>query len=206
MRAYRKKDFPVSDVRRFLEPGPIVLISSAWKGKTNIMTMGWHMVLMDEPPLVGGFIWDQNDSHELVRRSRECVINVPAVDLIRAVVRIGNCHGRDVDKFAAFGLTPQSAARVGAPLIAECFANFECRLVDRSLIRRYSLFVFEVVQAHVARTPSHAPRYVAGLPRDVKPPPAWSTSTTSFTCSAPTTSSCGPGVPSGRPRARATAR
>ena len=49
MRAFRKKDFPVSDVRRFLEPGPIVLISSAWKGKTNIMTLGWHTVMEFTP-------------------------------------------------------------------------------------------------------------------------------------------------------------
>ena len=51
MKAYEKKDFPVSDIRRFLEPGPIVLVSSAWKGKTNIMTMGWHMVMEFAPSL-----------------------------------------------------------------------------------------------------------------------------------------------------------
>ena len=39
-RRYRKIDLPVSDVRRYLEPGPIVLVSSAWQGETNIMTMG----------------------------------------------------------------------------------------------------------------------------------------------------------------------
>ena len=77
----QKRDFPVDDVRRFLEPGPIVLVSSAWKGKTNIMTMGWHMVMGESPSLVGCFIWDQNHSFEMIRKSRECVINVPTVDL-----------------------------------------------------------------------------------------------------------------------------
>jgi flavin reductase (DIM6/NTAB) family NADH-FMN oxidoreductase RutF len=149
----RKRDFPVDDARRFLEPGPIILVSSAWKGKTNIMTMGWHMVMGEEPSLVGCFIWDQNFSFEMIRKSRECVINVPTVDLATTVVAIGNTSGRDVDKFAAFDLTPVQGLRVRAPLIDECHASFECRLVDSSLIRRYSLFVFEVVKAHARPAP-----------------------------------------------------
>jgi flavin reductase (DIM6/NTAB) family NADH-FMN oxidoreductase RutF len=149
----RKRDWPVRDVRRFIEPGPVVLVSSAWKGETNIMTVGWHMVMEEEPSLFGCYIWDANHSRELIRKSRECVVNVPTVDLAATVARIGNCSGRDVDKFAEFGLTPARAAKVHAPLIEECFANFECKLVDASLVRRYSLFVFEVVKAHVARAP-----------------------------------------------------
>jgi flavin reductase (DIM6/NTAB) family NADH-FMN oxidoreductase RutF len=153
MASYMKRDFPVSNVRRFLEPGPIVLLSSAWKGKTNIMTLGWHMIMSEEPSLVGCFLWDANQSFEMVRRSRECVINVPTKDLATTVVDIGNCSGRDVDKFDKFKLTAITGERVKAPVIKECYANFECRLVDSSLIRKYSHFVFEVVKARVAVTP-----------------------------------------------------
>lgn len=153
MRRARKKDFPVADVRRFLEPGPVVLVSSAYKDETNIMTMGWHTVLEFVPSLVGCMITAANHSHELIRRSKECVINVPTLDLASKVVRIGNCSGRDVEKFAEFDLTPAKATKVKAPLIAECFAHFECRLVDASLVRRYNFFIFEVVKAHVATSP-----------------------------------------------------
>lgn len=145
----------MGEVRRFLEPGPVVLVSSAYRGRRNIMTMGWHMVMLEQPSLVGCFIWDQNDSHEMVRRSRECVINVPTVDLVRAVIGIGTSHGREGDKFERFGLTAARAARVGAPLIVECPASFECKLVDTRLIPRYSLFVLEVVKAHVATSPRY---------------------------------------------------
>ena len=62
MKTYRKEDFPLTKIRRFLEPGPVVLVSSAHKGERNIMTMGWHMMLGFEPALVGCFIWDQNHS------------------------------------------------------------------------------------------------------------------------------------------------
>jgi len=149
----RKRDFPVDDLRRFLEPGPIVLVSSAWKGKTNIMTMGWHMVMGESPSLVGCFIWDQNHSFEMIRKSRECVINVPTVDLAKQVVGIGNTSGADIDKFAEFNLTAIPCKKVRAPLIEECHANFECKLVDSSLINRYSLFVFEAVKGYVRTTP-----------------------------------------------------
>jgi flavin reductase (DIM6/NTAB) family NADH-FMN oxidoreductase RutF len=92
--------------------------------------MGWQMMLGYVH--VGCYIWDQNHSREMIRRSRECVINVPTADLIDAVIGICNNHGPEVDKFAEFGLTPGRAKKVGAPLIDQCFANFKCRLVDDS--------------------------------------------------------------------------
>jgi flavin reductase (DIM6/NTAB) family NADH-FMN oxidoreductase RutF len=155
MRRAAKRDFPVAEIRRFLEPGPIVLVSSAWKGERNVMTMGWHTVLEFTPSLVGCVIASGNHSFELVRRSRECVINVPTVDLAPTVVDIGNCSGSNVDKFARFKLTAAPADKVKAPLIAECFANFECRLADARLVEKYNFFVFEVVKAHVARSPRY---------------------------------------------------
>ena len=153
MNRYRKKNFPLAKVRRFLEPGPVVLVSSSYKGERDVMTMGWHMMM--DYTRVGCFIWDQNHSFELVRKSRQCVINLPTFDLIDAVIGVGNTHGPQVDKFETFGLTAEKAARVDAPLIAECYANFECELVDRRLINKYSLFVFEVVKAHVATSPKY---------------------------------------------------
>ena len=155
MPRYTKTDFPVANVRRFLEPGPIVLVSSAHKNETNIMTMGWHMIMEFQPSLIGCYIWTQNHSFEMIRKSKQCVINLPTVDIAATVVKVGNSSGRDIDKFVEFGLTARPATHVRAPLIAECYANFECRLVDSSLIRKYSLFVFEVVKAHVATAPKY---------------------------------------------------
>ena len=150
MKTYRKRDFPVSDIRRFLEPGPIVLISSAWKEKINIMTLGWHMVMEFSPSLVGCVIANSNFSFEMIRRSRECVINVPSLELVDEVVGIGNCSGDEVDKFSRFHLTPVQATDVGAPLIGECFVNLECRIADARLVNTYNFFIFEVLKAHVS--------------------------------------------------------
>jgi flavin reductase (DIM6/NTAB) family NADH-FMN oxidoreductase RutF len=153
MTRYTKTDFPVHNVRRFLEPGPIVLVSSAHKSESNIMTMGWHMVMEFTPALVGCIISSGNHSFELIRRSRQCVINLPTEDLAAKVVKIGNSSGRDTDKFSEFGLTPKPGTHVRSPLIDECYANFECKLADASWVGKYNLFVFEVVKAHVATSP-----------------------------------------------------
>jgi flavin reductase (DIM6/NTAB) family NADH-FMN oxidoreductase RutF len=155
MKRYKKLDFPVSDIRRFLEPGPIVLVSSAYKGARNIMTMGWHTVMEFTPSLIGCIIANGNHSYELVSRSRECIINVPEVHLATTVAKIGNCSGAEVDKFARFKLTALPAEQVRAPLIAECYANLECRLVDGRLRDKYNFFIFEVVKAHAAASPKY---------------------------------------------------
>jgi flavin reductase (DIM6/NTAB) family NADH-FMN oxidoreductase RutF len=148
-----KRDFPINRTRRHLETGPIVLLSSAWRGETNIMTLGWHMMIGWDQ--VGAYIWDANHSFDLIRKSKACVINVPTVDMVDAVVKIGNSTGAEIDKFEAFGLTPVKASKVSAPLIGECYASFECRLSDDSLINSRGLFIWDVVKAHVASSPKN---------------------------------------------------
>jgi flavin reductase (DIM6/NTAB) family NADH-FMN oxidoreductase RutF len=155
MKHYIKHDFPVDQIRQYLEPGPIVLLTSQWKSQTNIMTLGWHTVMEFTPSLVGCIIASSNHSFEMIRRSRECVINIPTIDLAKQVVKIGNCSGDTIDKFAKFKLTPQPAQDVKAPMIAECPASFECRLTDTQLVNRYNFFVFKITKAHVARSPKH---------------------------------------------------
>ncbi len=155
MKIYSKRDFPVSQVRRLLEPGPVVLVSSSWKGEPNIMTMGWHTPMEFTPSLVGCVISSANHSYELISRSKECVINVPTLELAATVAKIGNCSGAEVDKFKKFKLTPIEAEQVKAPLIAECYANFECKLVDGRLRDKYNFFIFEVVKAHAAVAPKN---------------------------------------------------
>jgi flavin reductase (DIM6/NTAB) family NADH-FMN oxidoreductase RutF len=149
----KKVDFPVGEIRRFLEPGPVVLVSSRFRGETNIMTVGWHMVMEFVPSLIGCVIASGNHSHVMIRRSRECVINIPTADLAKKVAGIGNCSGTECDKFRKFGLTAVTGEKVRAPMIAECHANLECRLIEFQ--RRYDLFIFEVVKAHVRVSPKY---------------------------------------------------
>jgi len=150
-----KYAFPVSKARKYLEPGPVLLLSSQYQDQHDIMTLGWHTLLEFSPSLVGCMIAGMNHSHELIRNSGQCVLNIPSASLINEVVAVGNSHGDTIDKFEAFGLTPEPAQVVGAPMIAECFASFECQLYDDSMVDRYNLFIFEIVKAHVAGEPEY---------------------------------------------------
>jgi flavin reductase (DIM6/NTAB) family NADH-FMN oxidoreductase RutF len=142
-----KKTLPLAAVYRLLEPGPVVLLTTAHKGRLNVMPMSWHTMIDFEPPLVGAVVSDRNYSFGLLRATGECVINIPTVELLAKAVACGNCSGRATDKFATIGLTPVPALRVKVPLVAECPANLECRVVDTRLVTQYNLFVLEVVKA-----------------------------------------------------------
>jgi flavin reductase (DIM6/NTAB) family NADH-FMN oxidoreductase RutF len=147
-----KSTLPLSAVYRLIEPGPVVLLATTRKGRFNIMPLSWHMMMEFEPPLVGCVVSDRNYSFGTLKATRECTLNIPTVELIAKAVACGNSTGRTVDKFAAFALTPVPAARVSAPLVAECYANLECRVVDTRLVTTYSLFVLEVVKAWIDRS------------------------------------------------------
>jgi flavin reductase (DIM6/NTAB) family NADH-FMN oxidoreductase RutF len=137
----------LSKVYQLLEPGPVVLLTTAHKGRANVMTMSWHMMVEFEPPLVACVVSNGNHSFAALKATGECVIAVPAAGLADKVVRVGNTSGRDIDKFPTIGLTALPASTVGAPLVKECFANLECRVTDRSLVNVYNLFVLEMVKA-----------------------------------------------------------
>lgn len=146
-----RKSFPLAKVYGLLEPGPVVLLTTARKDKRNIMALSWLTMLEFEPPLVGCVVSGRNYSFELLRAGRECVINIPSAGLADKVVACGNTSGRHSDKFSTIGLTPLAAALVAPPLIAECFANLECRVVDTRMVSRYNFFVLEVVKAWMDR-------------------------------------------------------
>jgi flavin reductase (DIM6/NTAB) family NADH-FMN oxidoreductase RutF len=141
------KDLPLAKVYQLLEPGPVVLLTTARKGHANIMAMSWHMMVEFEPPLVACVVSSGDYSFAALRATRECVIAIPAFQLASRVVAIGNCSGRSTDKFQKFGLTPMPAERVAPPLVAECFANLECKVVETRLVNKFNLFILEVIKA-----------------------------------------------------------
>jgi flavin reductase (DIM6/NTAB) family NADH-FMN oxidoreductase RutF len=159
-----RRSLPLSRVYGLLEPGPVLLLTTAHRGRRNVMTLSWHTMLEFEPPLVGCVVGRGDFSHRALKATRECVLAIPSLELADAVVGCGNTSGRELDKFEAFGLTPQPAATVAAPLIAQCHAQLECRVVDTRGVNRYDFFVLEVTRAWIdparrdARTLHHRGR------------------------------------------------
>ena len=133
-----------------IEPGPVVFITTHDGAKNNIMTISWTMVL-DFTPRFAMTTGEWNYSFRALKKTRECVIAIPAVDLLDKVIGIGTCSGADTDKFSKFKLTPIRGKAVKAPLIKECLANIECRVVD--IVGKHDIVVLQAVAAHVATAP-----------------------------------------------------
>lgn len=167
------RNLGLAEVYRLLEPGPVVLLTTSQRGRSNVMTMSWHMMVEFEPPLVACVVSEADHSFAALRATRECVIAIPSVELAKTVVGVGNCSGREIDKFKKFGLTMGPAADVRPPLILECFANLECRVADTRMVNRYNLFILEVVQAWIdpkrkrSRTIHHRGRGVFAVDGDL---------------------------------------
>jgi len=140
------KHLPLERAFTLIEPGPVVLITTHDGHRSNVMTITWTMVLgfSAEFAITTG-PW--NHSYTALRETGECVIAVPTVDLIDTAVGIGTCSGEDTDKFEKFGLTAVKAKHVRAPLIKECLANIECRVVD--FVDRHSIIVLQGVAAYL---------------------------------------------------------
>jgi flavin reductase (DIM6/NTAB) family NADH-FMN oxidoreductase RutF len=139
------KKLQIDKAFTLMESGPVVLVTTNAGDKNNIMTISWTMVV-DFTPLFAMTTGSWNYSYAALLKYRECVISIPAVDLIDVVVGIGTCSGVDTDKFKKFGLTPVKGEHVRAPLIKECLANIECKVVD--IIKKHNIVILKGVTAY----------------------------------------------------------
>jgi len=143
---FSMKNFPIQKAFTFLEPGPVVLVTTVDKNRSNILTLSWTMVI-DFTPHFAFMTGPWNFSCNALMKNRECVIAIPTFELAKKAVQIGSCSGVEVDKFKKFRLTALEAASVKAPLIEECYANIECRIIDH--IKKHNIFILDGVEAWV---------------------------------------------------------
>jgi flavin reductase (DIM6/NTAB) family NADH-FMN oxidoreductase RutF len=139
------RELKLSRAFTLIEPGPVVLVTTCDGRKNNVMTVSWTMVV-DFTPVFAITTGGWNHSFTALRKTGECAIAIPAVDLLDRVVGIGTCSGADTDKFSRFKLTAAPAKLVKSPLIKECLANIECKVID--LIDRHNIVVLKAVAAY----------------------------------------------------------
>jgi flavin reductase (DIM6/NTAB) family NADH-FMN oxidoreductase RutF len=139
------KEMQLSRAFTLMESGPVVLVTTSDGKKNNIMTISWTMV-MDFTPIFAITTGPWNYSFAALRKSKECVISIPTVDMIDKIVGVGTCSGADTDKFEKFKLTPVKGKHVQAPLIKECLANIECKVID--IVKKHNIVVLEGVAAY----------------------------------------------------------
>ena len=135
-----------------LSPAPPVLVScggtQGWK--PNLITIAWAGNVCSDPPMLSISVRPERHSHEIIRTTREFVVNVPSARQARAVDWCGMISGRDEDKFSGAGLTPAPALKVHPPIVLECPLNIECRVQESLGLGSHTMFVAEVVAVQVS--------------------------------------------------------
>lgn len=142
-----KQEVPITQAHRLLAPRPTCLLTARYKGQVNVMTLAWVYPMSMEPPLVGMAIHPSCYTHDMLKRSGECVLNIPGRPLAEQVLKCGSLSGSSVDKMQVTGLTPESGRRVEAPWLDECLAHVECAVVDLLAPGDHTLFIAEIVGA-----------------------------------------------------------
>jgi len=144
-----KEEVPLNSALRLMHPRPTVLVSCAYAGISNIITLAWSTPLSHDPPLLGIAVGPERYSHDIIAKSGEFVVNIPTMDLIKQTIFCGERSGREVDKFKETNLTPIPSLKVNAPSILECVAHLECKVVQSVRTGDHTFFVGEVVAARV---------------------------------------------------------
>lgn len=142
-----KKDIGPDKAYRLINPGCVVLLSTALDGKANVMTLAWHMPVSAKPPLVAVAVAQKHLTAEYINSSKEFVINIPGLEILPQVQYCGSVSGRKEDKFSASGLTAKQSQKVGAPIIEECLGHIECKLHSTQEAGDHYIFIGEVVAA-----------------------------------------------------------
>ena len=143
-----KKQVPLSKAKWLVEPGCVVLVTSGTAENANVMTFSWQTpVNSSEPCLILLAINHARYSYELIKLNRELVINVPGEELLEQTHFVGQVTGKNIDKFKESGLTPLPAGVVKPPLIEQCAAHLECRVVDIFKMETHDLLVCQVLRA-----------------------------------------------------------
>jgi len=142
-----RKTLDEMEARRLLTGGPVVLVTTSWHAKANVMPVAYAVPLSFKPPLVGIAVHPSRHTHDMIRFSEEFAINVPGRSLIHHVQYLGSVSGQELDKFEVTKLPTLKARKVGAPLIEGCIGYIECGLEDALRIGDHTLFVGRVVAA-----------------------------------------------------------
>ena len=163
----------VSEAARRKYPEWLTLIVTAdAAGRPNAMAAGWCMWTSGSPPMLAVSVGLTRYTHELIEARKEFVLAFPGVGQGEATLAVGSRSGRDApEKVAEAGLALAPAAVVRVPLIEGATANFECRLADKLRTGDHTIFVGEVVAAHVTDPPverivNFGTCYASAAPRD----------------------------------------
>lgn len=132
-----------------LYPVPVVLITCGKGMGTNVFAVNRIASCNAEPPMINISVRPSRASHDLISEHGEFVVNIPWPEMEFISDFVGTTTIGETNKWQETGLTRLPAAKVSAPLLAECPVNIECQVVDIVRLPSHSMFIAEVVALHV---------------------------------------------------------
>lgn len=142
------RSVPLKVAYRIIQPGPVVLVSSLYKGKAAITPIAWHMPVSDDPPMIALEIYQGHFIYKAVMETGDFVVNVPPADMAATVRKLGSVSGAKVDKFKEYGLAQEKSQKIASPRLGGAIGVLECRLRnEKALAKKYDLILADVVYA-----------------------------------------------------------
>ena len=132
-----------------LYPNPVALISSSYAEKDNIITLAWLGTVCSEPPMISISVRPSRYSNELIKKSKEFIINIPDSKMVEVCNFCGSKTGRDIDKFKVLGLHKEKGFVLNTPMIKECPISIECYVRQILNLGSHDVFIGEVVSVNV---------------------------------------------------------
>lgn len=138
---------------RLIGPGPLVLVSSLFKGRAGITPIAWNMPVSDDPPIVALEIWEKHFIYKAILETGDFVINIPSSDMAEVCKKLGSVSGRDIDKFDKFGLAKERPVKVKSPRLGSAIGIMECKLRrEKTLLKKYNIVLGDVVYAEAEKS------------------------------------------------------
>lgn len=135
------------EARRLLGGGPVVLVTTAWRGNYNVMPAAFVTPISFDPPLIGLAVHPSRHTHDMIKYSEEFALNIPSRELLHHCQYLGSVTGRELNKLELTKLPTFRARRVDAPLLEGCVGYIECGVEDAFTAGDHTLFVGKVVAA-----------------------------------------------------------
>ena len=133
-----------------LNPSPVVMVSCGTSpADANIITVAWTGTVCSDPPMCYISVRPSRHSYNIIKENKEFVINLVSAELAAETDWCGVTSGAKVNKFLEAGLTPVSALKVRAPLIAESPVNIECVVKEVIPLGSHDMFLAEIVSVSV---------------------------------------------------------
>ena len=132
---------------RPLHPRPtIVVVSRCPDGKVNLMPASWNTPVSEEPPTIAVAVDRSTYTWTCLEHFPEATINVPSINDVDLVYRLGSVSGREVDKAAELGVELVPSGMVSVPHMARAIAVYEARVYSKVNVGEVTLYVFEVLR------------------------------------------------------------